>query len=72
MSVDRGPLDTYRVTWDCGDVEYVQAHQVIHREGWWMIHAEIDGRWKLLLSAPAEDVRSVRNVTRCGTAGGES
>lgn len=32
------------------------------RDGW-MFHGQIDGRWKLLLFAPAEDITSVRNVT---------
>lgn len=42
------------------------------RDGW-MFHGEVDGRWKLLLFAPAEDIRSVRNVTHThDTAGGES
>jgi hypothetical protein len=29
----------------------------------WMFHGEVDGRWRLLLTAPAEDIRSVRNVS---------
>jgi len=29
----------------------------------WAFHGEIDGRWRLLLSARAEDIVSVRNVT---------
>ncbi len=29
----------------------------------WTFHGEIDGRWRLVLHAPAEDIRSVRNVT---------
>ena len=32
------------------------------RDGW-TFHGEIDGRWKLLLFAAAEDIKSVRNVT---------
>ncbi|WP_280465992.1 hypothetical protein [Nocardia brasiliensis] len=33
-----------------------------HRDGW-TFHGEVDGHWKLLLFAPAEDIKSVRNVT---------
>jgi hypothetical protein len=29
----------------------------------WLFHGEIDGHWELLLSAPAEDIKTVRNVT---------
>lgn len=83
-----GPLDTYEIIWASGQVEYIQAHQVIlppndivgaflggatatkKRDGW-TFHGEIDGRWKLLLFAPAEDIITVRNVTHTrDTAGG--
>lgn len=37
--------------------------EVKPRRGW-AFHGEFDGRWTLVLSAPAEDIRSVRNVTR--------
>lgn len=40
------------------------------RDGW-TFHGEVDGRWKLLLFAPAEDIKSVRNITHTrDTAGG--
>ncbi|MBF6358111.1 hypothetical protein IU449_26810 [Nocardia higoensis] len=29
----------------------------------WTFHGEVEGRWKLLLFAPAEDIVSVRNLT---------
>ena len=29
----------------------------------WAFHGEINGHWRLLLSADADDIRSVRNVT---------
>ena len=39
----------------------------------WVFHAEIEGRWTLLLAAPAEDIKSVRNVTHTrDSAGGTS
>lgn len=79
---DHGPLDTYEVIWKSGHVERVQAHQVLwppivnlfgegnaNREHV-MIHGEIDGRWKLILAAPVEDVVSVRRVTADVEAGG--
>lgn len=40
-----------------------QATEVKPRRGW-AFHAEVDGKWRLLLSADAEDIRSVRNVTQ--------
>ncbi|MFC4128862.1 hypothetical protein [Nocardia rhizosphaerae] len=37
----------------------------------WMFHGEVDGHWKLLLFAPAEDIITIRNVTHThDTAGG--
>lgn len=29
----------------------------------WTFHGEVDGRWRLLLTAPADDIRTVRNVS---------
>lgn len=29
----------------------------------WTFHGEFDGHWRLVLSVPASDVKSVRNVT---------
>jgi hypothetical protein len=85
MAYEYGPLDTYEVIWNSGQIEYIQAHQVImppiespfsmgagvfgsagaetKQRGGWTFHGQIDGRWRLLLSAPAEDIKSVRNVT---------
>lgn len=40
------------------------------RDGW-MFHGEVDGDWKLLLFARAEDIITIRNVTHTrDTAGG--
>lgn len=74
-----GPLDTYEVIWSSGHIEEIQAHQVLmppdemlsglfggvttKQFRGWTFHGEIDGHWRLLLSAPAEDIKSVRNVT---------
>lgn len=80
-----GPLDTYEVIWSSGHLEYIQAHQVLmpplpglfgepDRDPRWTFHGEVDGRWRLLLTAPADDVRSVRNVTHtrdAAEAGGQ-
>lgn len=79
MSYDYGPLDTFEIAWTSGHVERIKAHQVrppmpdalgsifgatrTKRRDGWTFHGEIDGRWKLLLFAPAEDIVSVRNVT---------
>lgn len=79
---DHGPLDTYEVIWKSGHVERVQAHQVLWPNGinlfddqrpkreHVMIHGEIDGRWKLILAAPVEDVLSVRRITADVETGG--
>jgi len=72
-----GPLDTYEIIWTSGQVEYIQAHQVLtpqspitaglfgeeKQKPAWTIHGEVDGRWRLLLTAPVDDIRTVRNVT---------
>ena len=78
---DYGPLRRYEVIWMSGQVEYIDAHQVITPQAdsfsallgsvgtatrqtpAWMMHGEVDGHWQLLQWAPAEDIRSVRNVT---------
>lgn len=44
------------------DVFFRRPVAPIRRDGW-MFHGQIDGRWKLLLYAPAGDIKSVRNVT---------
>lgn len=68
-----GPISTYQVIWKSGHVEEVQAHQVIWPDGGLfsapvknsrvMFHGEIDGRWRLVLAVPADDVLSVRLLT---------
>lgn len=71
---DYGPLKTFEVTWMSGHVERIQGHQV----SWpgsgaaifgaptgpsrVAIHAELDGRWTLQLSALEDDIRTIRNV----------
>jgi hypothetical protein len=72
---DYGPLQTYEVIWQSGHVERIQAHQVIWPGNAAMLfgrtaevprivmHAQIDGHWTLMLSAPEEDIRTIRNVT---------
>jgi hypothetical protein len=70
---DYGPPDTYEVVWTSGHVERIQAHQVTwpldftfsrhdQRDRHVMLHGEIEGRWKLVLSAPVEQIHSVRLV----------
>ena len=71
---EHGPLDTYEVTWTSGHIERVQAHQVIWpidldffsqgpKRKHVMLHGEIDGKWKLVLSAPVDEIHAVRLVT---------
>lgn len=72
---DRGPVSEYEVVWNNGHIDHVKAHQVswtgrpsfieqapigppmIH------FHAEVDGRWQLMLSAPDVEIAIIRNVT---------
>lgn len=82
---DRGPLQTYEIHWVSGHVETVQGHQVSWSGGAMfghsgperptrvMIHGEIDGHFRLVLSALEDDIRTIRNVTAAESIpGGES
>lgn len=75
---DYGPLQQYEITWTNGHREIIEAHQVIEaspnlmdtymgrtadRSRMITIHGEIDGKWRLILRAPADDIRIIRNVT---------
>lgn len=72
---DYGPLRTYEITWMNGHIERVQGHQVHHsgnipllfggrpERARFTIHGEFDGRWRMVLTAPEEDVRTIRDVT---------
>jgi hypothetical protein len=46
-----------------GDGVYGSTGTTTRPRRGWAFHGEIDGHWRLLLSARAEDIRSVRNVT---------
>lgn len=79
---DRGPLQTFEITWKTGHVERIQAHQVSWHGNSGMFdaigsalgvetrkqqdpsvvfHAELEGRWTLVLRALEEDIRTIRN-----------
>lgn len=73
---DYGPLQTYEVIWESGHVERIQAHQVTYPNNAAIMfgnrpdakhiiefHGEIDGRWRLQLRAPLDDILVVRNMT---------
>lgn len=72
---DHGPLRTYEITWTNGHVEQVKGHQVMSsgmtdglfghspRRPRFTIHGEFDGHWLLVLTAPEDDVRIIRDVT---------
>lgn len=67
-STSRGTPDLYEVTWKSGHVEQIAAHQVIvpnfmTRTTRVMFHAEIDGRWTLVMYANESDIQSIRNIT---------
>lgn len=73
---DYGPLQTYEVIWESGHVERIQAHQVTHPNNAAALfggrpdvkqviefHGEIEGRWRLQLRAPLDDILVIRNLT---------
>lgn len=66
---DHGPLQEYAITWRDGTMEVVKAHQVLLPQTSFIggdgdpnvrIHGEIDGRWMLVLSAPGDQIISIR------------
>lgn len=63
----RGELTTYEILWMSGYVERIKAHQVswpgIRRVNF---HAELDGKWTLILSALIDDIRLIRECTTEG------
>jgi hypothetical protein len=77
---DRGPVAEYEVVWKSGYVDRVKAHQVTRLGGSTLFsvmgmgdqteriefHGEFDGRWQLVLSAPADQIATVRNVSLLG------
>lgn len=76
---DRGPLQSFEVTWSTGHVETIRAHQVTHPGSFNMFgdtprvpriefHGEIDGRWMLVLSALEADLTRIRNLTQTEAA----
>jgi hypothetical protein len=73
---DRGPLQTYEITWQNGHIERVLAHQVSYPNNHRSLfgreedvaqiiefHGEVNGRWLLQLRVHADDIRTVRNLT---------
>jgi hypothetical protein len=70
---DRGPASEYEVVWKNGHSERLKAHQVSWpgrmplqvgtESNTIQFHAEVDGRWQLILSAPEDEISIVRNVT---------
>lgn len=74
---ERGPADEFEVTWKNGHVDRFLAHQVTWpRESLALMaanppetprrvqfHAEMNGRWTLMLSALEDDILVIRNLT---------
>jgi hypothetical protein len=72
---ERGEPDEFEVVWKSGHVDRLKAHQVTWPSNTFdlfggqqgparvLFHGEVDGRWRLLLSALEDDIRSVRNIT---------
>ena len=75
---DYGEPDEYEVVWKSGHIDRLKAHQVTWPNNGFMtslfggtpgparvmFHGEVDGKWRLLLTALEDDIRSIRNVTR--------
>ena len=74
--IDRGPASEYEVIWQNGHIDRLKAHQVSWpgRGRVFMdqpatgpsvvqFHAEVDGRWQLILSAPEDEIAVIRNLT---------
>jgi hypothetical protein len=74
---DYGPIQTYEIVWMSGHVETVLAHNVSWPKAGLFLglggdpagpprvqfHAQIDGQWRLTLSAREEDIRTMRLTT---------
>lgn len=78
---ERGEPDEFEIVWKTGHVDRLKAHQVTwpHSDIFGgvfggrpagpphvLFHGEVDGRWRLLLSALEGDIATVRNVTQVG------
>jgi hypothetical protein len=72
---ERGPLQSFELTWSSGHVETIKAHQVSYQGNSPMFgdpgrkaridfHGEIDGHWMLILSALEDDLARIRNTTQ--------
>jgi hypothetical protein len=78
VTFDRGPADEFEIVWRTGHVERLRAHQVSWEGGPSLFsrgpdqpqrvrfHGEVDGRWRLLLDALADDIVTIRNVSQVG------
>lgn len=73
---DYGPLRDYELVWSNGHTETVKAHQVTmprpdlsgmfggpvtKTHEYITFHGEIEGKWRLVLAAKPEDIRSIRD-----------
>ena len=69
VTLDRGPLQTFELTWRSGHTEDIQAHVINYEtndQGHPTIiefRAEHDGRLQLVLRATLADLRTIRNTT---------
>lgn len=73
MSTERGLPTIYEITWNTGHIERIAAHEVawpnnaavmfpgVERPNRIEMHAQINGRWTLQLSALMDDIRTIRN-----------
>jgi hypothetical protein len=78
--MERGPVDEFELIYKTGAVQRIRAHQVSypnnarnifgrpdeHGPNLVSFHAEIEGRWRLMLTIDQADLISIRNVTQLG------
>lgn len=63
--VERGPLQTFRITRTDGKVEHYKAHQILmgYSDSPTCLHGEFDGEWKLVLAIAHREFREIRNLS---------
>ncbi|ADB73491.1 hypothetical protein [Geodermatophilus obscurus] len=80
MAFERGEPDEYEVIWKTGHIDRFKAHQVswpnnmnrilsygnpnADKRSIVQFHGDINGEWKLLLSADEAELLSVKNLTQ--------
>lgn len=70
VQYDRGPLREYEIQWGSGYFETVRAHRVDMpvttndgRPRHISFYGDVDGRFRLVLVASEDDIRTIRDIT---------